>query len=122
MWQSEHVSDETESDTVRSGTEQIVLANERTFLAWVRTGLALIVTGVAIATFDVPLPKEWQTAVAVAFIVLGIAATFQAWFGWRSNDRAVRAGEELPAPGMRVYLAAGVGAVAIALCVGLFVA
>ena len=58
MWQSEHVSDETESDTVRSGTEQIVLANERTFLAWVRTGLALIVTGVALATFKVPIPAQ----------------------------------------------------------------
>ena len=56
------------------------------------------------------------------FVVLGIAAAAQAWFGWRINDRAVREGQELPAPGARAYLAAGVVAVAIALCVGLFVA
>lgn len=103
------------------GAEQVILANERTFLAWVRTGLALIVTGVAIATFDVPLPDQWQTAVAVAFVILGIAAAGQAWLGWHANDRAVRAGQELPVPGARVYLAAGVIVVAVAVCVGLLV-
>jgi putative membrane protein len=54
--------------------------------------------------------------------VLGIAAAIQALVGWRANDRAVRAGEDLPAPALRVYVAVGVVVVAIAVVVGLFVA
>jgi len=122
LWQSEKVSKNNDPAESRQETEQVILSNERTFLAWVRTGLALIVTGVALATFKVPIPTQWQTACAVAFIVLGIAAAAQAWLGWHANDRAARAGEALPAPGMRVYLAAGVAVIGIAVAVGLLVA
>lgn len=106
--------------TATKGTEQVKLANERTFLSWIRTGLALVVTGLAIVTFDVPLPPAWQKGAAIAFIVLGIAAAFQAWLGWRANDAAIRDGEDLPAPALRIYVAAGVAAVAAAIAVGLF--
>src|SRR5690606_36890086 len=102
--------------------EQVKLANERTFLAWVRTGLALIATGLAIATFEVPLPPAWKTAAALSFIVLGTASALQAWLGWRANDAAIRAGQDLPAPALRVYLAGGVIAVAVVIGIGLLVA
>lgn len=96
-----------------------MLANERTFLAWIRTGLALVVTGMAIVTFEVPMDPSLRRVAAVLFIVLGIAAATQAWLGWRATDIAVRNGHELPAPALRVYLAAGVIAVVAFVIVGL---
>ncbi len=97
----------------------MVLANERTFLAWIRTGLALVVTGMAIVTFEVPMDPTLRKIAAVLFIVLGVAAAAQAWLGWRATDNAVRNGKELPAPALRVYLAAGVIAVVVFVVVGL---
>lgn len=115
--------DEVPGDTgARIGVEQVQLANERTFLAWVRTALALIATGLAIATFDVPLPEAWKTASAAAFVVLGTASAVQSWWGWRANDAAILAGEDLPAPGARLYLAAGTIVISLALVVGIVAA
>jgi putative membrane protein len=101
------------------GKEQVVLANERTFLAWIRTGLALVVTGLAIVTFEVPMDESLRRIAAILFIVLGMAAAAQAWVGWKATDHAVRASQELPAPALRVYLAAGVIAVVVFVIVGL---
>ena len=72
------------------------LANERTFLAWVRTSLALLAGGVAaakIADFEHELVR-WIVAgpplVAGALLPAGAAGR------WRTYERAMRKGVDLP--------------------------
>jgi len=100
-----------------SSTAQLVLANERTFLAWIRTSLALVVTGVALEAFEVPMPERWRQIAASLFILLGVAAAVQAWIGWKVTDTAVRSGESIPAPAIRLLIV--VGAIAATLIVGI---
>ncbi|MFI5625900.1 YidH family protein [Nocardioides sp. NPDC051685] len=74
------------------------LANERTFLAWLRTALALYAASFALAALSIPESPLWRTAAAIVFVVLGGAATFQAWFGWAGTEKALR--HHTPLPGL----------------------
>lgn len=100
---------------------QVRLANERTFLSWIRTALALVATGVALVAFDVPMPERWRVVASSIFILLGIAATVQAWIGWRATEAAAERGKPVPPPVTRALLIAGVVAATIIVGIGLVV-
>lgn len=72
------------------------LANERTFLAWLRTSLALFAAAVALEALQLPLHPAWRLAAAAVFLLLGLIAAVQAWFGWAATERALRHDEPLP--------------------------
>jgi putative membrane protein len=92
------------------GTEpdpRFTLANERTFLAWIRTGLALLACGVALEILAPPLQSDLRFAAAVLLIVMGLLSPVQAWFAWTRDERALRHGRPLSAPGLMTPLAVG---------------
>ena len=104
-----------------TASAQVVLSNERTFLSWIRTALALVATGVALVAFDVPMPKQWRLAASSIFIVLGIAATVQAWIGWRATGAAAQGRNPIPPPATRMLLIAGVIIATVIVGIGLAV-
>jgi putative membrane protein len=104
-----------------SPNAQVLLANERTFLSWIRTALALVATGVALVAFNVPMPERLRLVSSSIFILLGIAATVQAWIGWRATDAAARGGEPIPPPVTRTLMIAGVIVATAIVGVGLVV-
>jgi putative membrane protein len=89
------------------------LANERTYLAWNRTALALIGAGIAawdLLDIGAVIVKP---AVALVPIALGGALAAQSYGRWRANEVAMRRGQPLPRYGAPLYLAAGLGALAL---------
>ena len=90
------------------------LANERTLLAWVRTALALDVAGLGVIRFAPPLGWAGGRELVGGVLVLFGAAT--AWSGYRrflATDRAIRAGDPLPAHAAPRVLAAALAAVSL---------
>jgi putative membrane protein len=90
------------------------LANERTLLAWVRTALALDVAGLGVIRFAPPLGWAGGRELVGAVLVLFGAAT--AWSGYRrflATDRAIRAGDPLPAHAAPRVLAAALAVVSV---------
>ena len=93
---------------------RFTLANERTLLAWVRTALALDVAGLGVIRFAPPLGWAGGRELVGAVLVLFGAAT--AWSGYRrflATDRAIRAGDPLPAHAAPRVLAAALAAVSV---------
>lgn len=94
------------------GTEpdpRFTLANERTFLAWVRTALALVAGGVALEALGLGLNPGLRLAAAILLIAAGTLAPIQAWLGWYTTERALRASTPLPSP----YLSLPIGIVVV---------
>ena len=90
------------------------LANERTLLAWVRTALALDVAGLGVIRFAPPLGWAGGRELVGGVLILFGAAT--AWSGYRrflATDRAMRAGDPLPAHAAPRFLAAALAAVSV---------
>ncbi len=108
MSEPSNAQGESDNPLTPSVDPRFVLANERTFLSWTRTALALIATGVAVEALDPPLNPDLRLAGAATFTVLGLIAAFQAWWGWRSSDRALKRGKPLPAPATGALITAGV--------------
>ena len=97
------------------------LANERTLLAWVRTALALDVAGLGVIRFAPPLGGPAGREIVGGVLVLLGAVT--AWSGCRrflATDRAIRAGDPIPAHAAPRALAAALAAVSVAVLVLLF--
>jgi putative membrane protein len=93
---------------------RFTLANERTLLAWVRTALALDVAGLGVIRFAPPLGWAGGRELVGAVLVLFGAAT--AWSGYRrflATDRAIRAGDPLPAHAAPRVLAAALAVVSV---------
>ncbi len=88
------------------------MANERTALAWVRTGLAFVAGGIALTSVSAltALPA-WVDIAAVLSCLIGAGTAVNAVLSWRSNERALRQGDPLPAPRVLPWL---VGAVVVA--------
>jgi putative membrane protein len=94
------------------------LANERTLLAWVRTALALDVAGLGVVRFapelGIPAGRE---LVGGVLVLLG---AITAWSGYRrflATDRAIRAGDPIPAHAAPRVLAATLAVVSVAVLV-----
>ena len=79
-------------------------ANERTFLAWVRTALAFIAGGLAIEQF-LDADRAPRLLVSVPLILLGGFLGIAGYVRWKSAERAIRAGEDVPASRVPVLLA-----------------
>ncbi|WP_210508346.1 YidH family protein [Naasia sp. SYSU D00057] len=94
------------------------LANERTFLAWIRTSLALLAAGVALEALELPIQPGLRIAASVLFIVLGLLAALQSWFGWAATERSLRAQRALPGPTLGAAITVGVVAATILVSLG----
>jgi inner membrane protein YidH len=95
------------------------LANERTFLAWMRTSMALLASGVALEALDLPVAEGVRLASALVFIVLGLLAPVQAWFGWMTTERALRQSRPLPSQGLSLVMAVGTAVAGLLVLIGL---
>ena len=73
------------------------LANERTYLAWIRTALALVAVGLVAAKAIEFQHDALRWIVAIPPIVGGAALALEARLRWRAYERAMRAGDPLPA-------------------------
>ena len=74
------------------------LANERTLLAWLRTALALVAGGVAMAQFVPDLGVDGGgPVVALGLVLAGLATAAAGHRRYVRNERAIAAGEPLPA-------------------------
>jgi putative membrane protein len=108
----------------RVGTEpdpRFSLANERTFLAWLRTSLALCAAGVALEALELPASPGFRLGAASVFILLGLVAAVQAWFGWLGAEKALRLGQPLPGFAVGAVLAVGVVLAVALLLIGMLV-
>lgn len=94
------------------------LANERTLLAYERTALGLLVAGLGVvgsrAAVEAPL---WLSAMGIPLIVLAAAVGLEGRRRFLRVQRAVRAGEPLPAPVVATFLPWGIAVVALAAAV-----
>jgi putative membrane protein len=81
---------------------RFTLANERTFLAWIRTALALIGGGLAASQLLVGRSRAEELVISLVPIALGAWLALTARQRWARNQRALRAGEPLPADAPRL--------------------
>jgi putative membrane protein len=93
---------------------RFLLANERTFLAYLRTALSLQVAGLGVLQFLTGAEPIVRYALGLVMVALGSVVGVTGHRRRRSNEQAMRAGEELaPLPlSMVVALAATVPLVA----------
>jgi putative membrane protein len=94
------------------------LANERTFLAWIRTALALLAGGVALEALGLGISPGFRFAASLLLLVAGLLTPLQAWFGWKTTERALRNNTPLPSATFTLPLAAVVLAVGVLVLVG----
>ena len=102
-------------DGQREPDYRFSLANERTLLAWVRTALAMDVAGLGVIRFAPTLGWAGGRELVGGVLILFGAAT--AWSGYRrfiATDRAMRAGDPLPAHAAPRVLAAALALLSLA--------
>ncbi|QUH04778.1 DUF202 domain-containing protein [Saccharopolyspora erythraea] len=102
---------------------RFTLANERTFLAWIRTSLALMAAGVGVEALNAVAHEAGgplRTALAVLLLLGGVACSATAFGRWVATERAMRAGDALPAPKLAPLLGFGLTAIGVMACVLLF--
>ncbi|CAM05545.1 putative membrane protein [Saccharopolyspora erythraea NRRL 2338] len=102
---------------------RFTLANERTFLAWIRTSLALMAAGVGVEALNAVTHETGsplRTVLAVLLLLGGVVCSATAFGRWVATERAMRAGEALPAPKLAPLLGFGLTAIGIMACVLLF--
>lgn len=89
-------------------------ANERTFLAWNRTALASVTAGLAVTQL---LPDfsvvGGRRMIGIPLIALGVVIALGSLRQWQANERAMEAGEHLPASRLPLLVALVVGATAV---------
>jgi putative membrane protein len=91
---------------------RVSLANERTFLAWIRTSLGLLAGGVAVVSVPSVGHPAVQRALGLVLLVLASVTPVLAYRRWSATERAVRAGQALPAPTLLRLMTVGVLVVA----------
>ena len=85
---------------------RFTLANERTFLAYERTAIGLVAASIAVFNL---LEARWpERLLGVLLLVSGAVAAIGGYFRFKGNDRAIRAGEPLPANLVPHLLAAAI--------------
>jgi putative membrane protein len=96
------------------------LANERTFLAWLRTSLAMFAAAFALEALSLPEATGWRLAAASIFLLMGLLASVQAWFGWMRAERSLRRAAPLPGLPIGSVLVAGVTVAVALVAIGMF--
>src|SRR3954470_5871612 len=81
---------------------RFTLANERTFLAWIRTALALIGGGLAASQLLAGRSRAEELIISLVPIALGAWIALRPRPRWARTQRALRAGEPLPADAPRL--------------------
>lgn len=90
------------------------LANERTLLAWMRTALAIIAAGLAATQFLSPFDfPGGRRLVGLPLILAGGLVALLSHRSWRQRERAIQAGEALPASPLVWMLTVAVVAIAV---------
>jgi putative membrane protein len=94
---ADRLSDPGKPDDDREIDVRFSYANERTFLAWIRTSLGLVTAGLAITQllppFDFPGGRR---LIGLPLIGLGVVIALSSFRNWQENERAMRAGRDLP--------------------------
>jgi putative membrane protein len=75
---------------------RFLLANERTFLAYVRTALSLQVAGLGVLQFLTQGHAGVRETLGTVLVLLGSFAGLVGYLRFRSNDRTIRAGRDMP--------------------------
>lgn len=77
------------------------LSNERTFLSWIRTALAVLAGGILLHELSGSLEPRWVVlALSGSLALLGGGIGVGAYWRWRGNEEAMRAGGPLPRPSL----------------------
>src|SRR4051794_41475802 len=113
-----------QTDVVEEPTQgrvdyRFLLANERTFLAWSRTALALQVAGLGVLQFLTHGHSAVRVLLGVALVTVGSATALSGYLRYRNNERAIRAGRDLPAVRSTMVLTAVVVALPLLATLGL---
>jgi putative membrane protein len=74
---------------------RFLLANERTFLAWLRTALSLQVAGLGVLQFLTHGHDSVRYVLGLGLVVTGSYVGVVSFRRYYSNERAIRAGEDL---------------------------
>jgi putative membrane protein len=89
---------------------RFLLANERTFLAYVRTALSLQVAGLGVLQFLTQGNGGVREVLGVVLVLLGSFAGLSGYLRFRTNDRTIRSGGDMPTSRSPVVVAAAVAA------------
>lgn len=100
---------------------RFTLANERTFLAWIRTSLALLAGSIAVHTPAVALDRWVENALSLVLLSIAGFAVSQSWRRWRRVEIAIRTGQPLPGFAGPAMLVGSLGALIVAVAVGVVV-
>jgi putative membrane protein len=98
---------------------RFTLANQRTFLSWSRTALAMVAAGLGIVQLLPPFPgvPDGRHIIGVPLILLGAVVAVAAYWEMTRNQLAMRRKQPLPRTILPRFLAATIGAVALAAAV-----
>jgi putative membrane protein len=84
--------------TPRDGAQvdyRFLLANERTFLAWLRTALSLQIAGLGVLQFLTHGHDTVRYVLGLGLVMTGSYVGVVSFRRYYSNERAIRAGEDL---------------------------
>ena len=98
---------------------RFTLANERTFLAYERTAIGL--TGAALAVFHLLDPAWPERMLTGALLAAAVITALGGYLRFRLVDRAIRAGEPLPANRVSHLLAAAIAVCLVAVALSVLV-
>jgi putative membrane protein len=85
---------------------RFTLANERTFLAYERTAIGLVAASIAVFNL---LGAHWpERTLGLLLLVAGTVTAVGGYLRYQGNDRAIRAGEPLPANAVAHVVAAAI--------------